>query len=69
MRLILVMERCKGDLRSEILKHHESVSGKSEDPDVVRVVCRWVEEIAGGLDYIHSQGIVHRDLKLENVLV
>ena len=66
VRMILVMEKCKGNLKSHIF---ESAPGKSEDPTVVRMACRWVQEITDALAYIHEQGIVHRDLKLENILV
>jgi serine/threonine protein kinase len=27
------------------------------------------EEIANGMEYIHSKKLIHRDLKLENILV
>lgn len=32
-------------------------------------VFRWFSELARTLDFIHSQGIVHRDIKLSNVLL
>lgn len=32
-------------------------------------VARWYEDLRDGLDYIHDRGILHRDLKLQNVLV
>ena len=32
-------------------------------------VLGWFTELASALDYIHAQGIVHRDIKLNNVLV
>ncbi|MCQ2392802.1 MAG: serine/threonine protein kinase [Kiritimatiellae bacterium] len=33
------------------------------------LIARWYEDLREGLRYVHGKGIVHRDLKLQNVLV
>ena len=68
-RVILVMERCKENLKNHIFEHPESVPGNSENPADVREVCGWVKQITAALDYMHKQGVVHGDLNLENILV
>jgi len=68
-RVILVMEKCKGDLKSQIFDHPATVPAKARNAAVFREVCRWAREISDALAFMHNQGFVHRDLKLENILV
>jgi len=68
-RVILVLEKCKGDLKSKILDHPEATPAKTANLDVFREVCRWTREITDALTFMHNEGLVHRDLKLENILV
>ena len=62
------MERCTESLKDHIFKHRESVPGISGKTADLRV-CRWAKEITAGLHFMHEVGIIHRDLKLENILV
>ena len=69
LKAILVMELCKGNLMRHIFRHRRNIPGRSSTATAARDVIGWAKDIADALDYIHRQGIVHRDLKLENILV
>ncbi|XP_022797833.1 uncharacterized protein LOC111336065 [Stylophora pistillata] len=69
LRTILVMEICEENLRSHIFRHKSNIPGLSSTPTAARNVIGWAKDIADTLKYIHRQGIVDRDLKLENILL
>ena len=69
LKAILVMELCKENLMRHIFQHESNKPGKSSTATAARNVIGWAKDIADALEYIHRQGIVHRDLKLENILV
>ena len=68
-RVILVMQNCKGNLKRQIFDHPAATPAKTKNPDVLKEVCRWAREITDALAFMHNEGFVHRDLKLENILV
>jgi len=63
------MEKCKGNLKKHIFNSPQAVTSETGNPTVFRDICRWAKEITDGLAFIHAKGVVHRDLKLENILV
>ncbi len=57
----IVMEYIPGDTLKEIIENEGPF-----DPDDVAAL---IEQVAAGLDYAHARGIIHRDIKPQNILV
>ncbi len=64
------MELCKEDLRRHIFQNTKNIPGlASSTSPTDRNTILWAKDIAEALEFVHKQGFVHRDLKLENILV
>ncbi|KAL9964101.1 hypothetical protein ACROYT_G027683 [Oculina patagonica] len=69
-RAILVMELCKEDLRRHIFQNPKNIPGlPSSTVPTDRNTKRWAENIADALGFVHSHGFVHRNLRLEKILI
>ncbi len=60
-RFYIVMEFISGKSLRDILN--------SDGPMNVTRVCAILSQIADALDYAHEQGVIHRDLKSENIIL
>ena len=62
----IIMEYCHGGSLMQCLNRYKEKYHQPFTEEIVQYVMR---QIIGAVKYIHSQRIIHRDLKLDNILV
>ena len=62
----LVMEFCNGGALSDCLRKYQEKYGKPFSEEIVQYL---MKQIITAIRYIHNKHIIHRDLKLDNILV
>jgi len=62
----LVMEFCNGGELSKALENYQEKYGKPFSQEIVQHLMR---QIIDAFKYIHEQKVVHRDIKLDNILI
>lgn len=64
-RYLLIQDICNGGNLNEAFKKRN----KDEDPFNVDQVATIVKQVLSGLRHMHKNKIVHRDIKLENIML
>ena len=62
----IVMEFCNGGSLSGCLKKYKAIHRRPFSEEIVQYIMR---QVVNGLEFLHSNKIIHRDLKLDNILV
>ena len=62
----IIMEYCNGDDLEKTLEKYMAKHGKPFNQEIVQYLMR---QIMNAFKYIHGKSIIHRDIKLENILL
>ena len=69
LRVIHVLELCKENLKNHIFQNPKNIPGSSGKSSARKKVLNWAKDVAAAIEFIHNQGIVRRNFKLEKILV
>ena len=64
--IYLVMEYCNGGSLAEALDYYKIINGKPFSEQIVQFL---MKQILSAVECLHKNGVIHRDLKLENILL
>ena len=62
----LIMEYCNGGTLTQCMDKYMSVY---KEPFSIDIIQNFMRQIISAFCHIHSQGIIHRDIKLDNILL
>ena len=66
---MIVLELCDCSLRELVTSHPENAPARLPIEPIRNKALNWALQVLDSLRYIHREGFVHRDLKLDNLLV
>ena len=66
---MVILELCLCSLKTRIMSNPGNAPARLEDAAVRTNVLLWAMQILDALCYVHGERFIHRDLKLDNLLV
>lgn len=64
--IFIILEKCNSETLEKICSNYK----KFFDKDLsLKVIQHFIRQIVSAVFYMHSKGIIHRDLKLENIMI
>ncbi|KAL9963746.1 hypothetical protein ACROYT_G027280 [Oculina patagonica] len=68
-KVMVILELCDCSLKTRIMSDPQNAPARSEGVTVGKNVLFWALQILDALHYVHEKKFVHRDLKLDNLLL